>query len=48
MQIELHEVEENKRYTVSVSKKGGSEKTYKPYNKLYMDLKQAILEEDET
>jgi len=43
MQIELHEVEENKKYTVSVSRKGGSEMTYKPFNKLFMDLKQAIL-----
>jgi len=43
MQIELHEVEENKKYTVSVSRKGGSGMTYKPFKKLFMDLKQAIL-----
>jgi hypothetical protein len=29
MQIELHEVELNKKYTVSVSRKGGSERTFK-------------------
>lgn len=47
MQIELHEIELNKWYIVSVSRKGGSERTFKQFMTLYNKFKDSVLNDDQ-
>ena len=47
MQIELHELDQNKQYVVSVSRKGGSEMAHRAFNAAYKKLIEHVKEEDE-
>jgi len=46
MQIELHELENNKQYAVSVSRKGGTEMAHRVFNETYKKFIEHVKEED--